>query len=62
MKETKQYLREQVARAQLPWKQEADCVDTAVFGTPIFGNRDKKTHKTTIIASSIEGQRRHLRA
>lgn len=36
MKETKQYLHDQVARAQLPRRQEADCVDTAEFGTPIF--------------------------
>lgn len=40
MKETKQYLHEKVARAQLPWRQEADCVHTAEFGTPIFGNRE----------------------
>lgn len=40
MKETKQYLHEQVRRAQLPWRQEADCVDTGEFGTPIFGNRE----------------------
>lgn len=40
MKETKQYLHEQVTRAQLPRRREADCVDTAEFGTPIFGNRE----------------------
>ena len=40
MKETKQHLHEQVARTQLPRRQEADCVDTAEFGTPIFGNRE----------------------
>ena len=40
MKETKQHLHEQVARAQLPRRQEADCVDTAEFGTPIFANRE----------------------
>ena len=40
MKETKQHLHEQVAGAQLPRRQEADCVDTAEFDTPIFGNRE----------------------